>query len=166
MRRPSTALISVVVTVAMATVSCGKSANIDNTSRDPRSGRIVGKGEIAAQRLRAGDCFNDSGQESTLVVTGLPCDAAHQSQVVALVELPDEPGTEWPGDGELADRSRPGCLAAAADAVGENLTDPTVGLSAYVPDQESWDSGDRRVVCVIGRFDNTAIKGSLMGSST
>jgi len=166
MRRPGIALTALALTVAMLTVACGKSANIDNTSRDPRSGQILEQGDVGTQRLRTGDCFNDSGDATTLVVTGVPCDSAHQSQVVALVELSDEPGAEWPGDGDLADQSRSVCFGAAAEAVSGNLADPTVGLSAYVPDQRSWDAGDRRIVCVVGRFDNTPIKGSLIGSAT
>jgi len=166
MRRPGIALTALAISVSMLTVACGKSANIDNSSRDPGSGRIVEAGDIGTQRLRTGDCFNDPGGATTLVVRGVPCDAAHQSQVVALVQLSNEPGTAWPGDGDLADQSRSVCFGAAAEAVGGNLTDPTVGLSAYVPDQKSWDAGDRRIICVVGRFDKSPITGSLMGSAT
>jgi len=166
MRRPGIAITALALTVAMLTVACGSSANIDNTSRDPRSGRIQKRGDVGTQRLRVGDCFNDPGKATTLVVTGVPCETAHQSQVVALLDLPDEAGAEWPGDKDLADRSRSACFGAAAEAVGGNLTDPTVGLSAYVPDERSWDAGDRRIVCVVGRFDNTTFEGSLLGSAT
>jgi len=150
----------------MLTVACGKSANIDNTSRDPGSGQIVETGDIGTQRLRTGDCFNDPGEATTLVVRGVPCNAAHQSQVVALVQLSNEPGASWPGDRDLAGQSRSVCFGAASEAVGGNLTDPTVGLSAYVPDRKSWDAGDRRIICVVGRFDKSPITGSLMGTAT
>jgi len=166
MGRSGIGVTALTLTVAMITVSCGRSANIDNTSRDPRTGSITKSGDLGTQRLRIGDCFNEPGGPTTVVVSGVPCDRDHQSQVAALLELPDDPSSEWPGEGELADRSRPLCFGAAATALGGNLTDPTVGLSAYVPDQKSWEAGDRRIVCVLGRFDGSPITGSLLGSST
>lgn len=166
MRRPGIGVTALALTVAMITVACGRSANIDNTSRDPRTGSITKSGDIGTQRLRYGDCFNDPSGSTTVVVRGVPCLRAHQSQVAALLELPDDPAAEWPGAGSLGDRSRSLCFGAAADALGGSLTDPTVGLSAYVPDQKSWEAGDRRIVCVLGRFDGSPLTGSLFDSST
>lgn len=165
MRAPGIAIV-VVFGIAVLAAACGAAANVDNSQRDPTSGAITRRGNIGTQRLRVGDCFLDTGQDSTQVVQGVPCSLAHDSQVVALAELPDREGAEWPGEVELADQSRALCLGAASTAIGDNLNDPTIGLAAYVPDQRSWDANDRRVLCTLGRSDGSAITGSLLGTST
>lgn len=165
MRAPGTAVVAVVALFALVAVSCGSSANIDNAGRDPLSGVIVKRGDVGTQRLRVGDCFVDPGGVSAQVVRGVPCVEPHDSQVVALIELPDASSSEWPGDSGLAERTRSLCLQAALSALDGNLSDPTVGLSAFVPNQRSWDSGDRRVLCTLGRFDGSFMTGSLLGRS-
>ncbi len=150
----------------MLASACGSVSNIDNAQRDPSSGAIVQRGDVGTQRLRVGDCFLDTGTGSTQVVIGVPCSHPHDSQVVALTDVPGGDGEEWPGEAGLAGRSRALCLRAATASVGGNLTDPTVGLSAYLPDRQSWDAGDRRVVCTIGHIDGTDMTGSLLGNYT
>lgn len=166
MRGLGITLTTVVVVVSLVATACGSPADVDDTLRDPSSGAITERGGLGTQRLRVGDCFIQPDGTSTQVVQGVPCRDDHDSQVVALVELPEGSSARWPGVEELAERSRPLCFDSAADALDGNLIDLTVGLSAYVPDRRSWQAGDRRVVCTLGRFDGLPMTGSLLGRFT
>lgn len=166
MRAPGIALTSVVVIVALLTVACGSRANVDNAGRDPASGAITKQGDVGTQRLRVGDCFNEPDGATVLVVTGVPCADRHEGQVVAVADLSDGTTIEWPGETRLGERSRSLCLDAVGKVLNGNFTDPMVGLSAYVPDKNSWESSDRRIVCILGRLDGSAMTGSLLAQST
>jgi len=166
MPAPGTALVAVVALISIVAASCGSPVNSDGSGRDPSSGVIIERGDVGTRRLRVGDCFIDPGGSTAQVVRGVPCAVSHDSQVVTLIELPDDPSAEWPGEVKLADRVRPLCLQSAVSALDGNLSDSTVGLSAFVPDQRSWDAGDRRVLCTLGRFDGSSMTGSLLGRST
>ncbi len=166
MRRPGITLAAVVAVVALAASACGSPANVDNARRDPTSGVITERGDVGTQRLRAGDCFLQPDGRSTQVVRAVPCRDSHDSQVVALVEVPDGPSARWPGVEELAERSRSLCFDSAVDALNGDLIGLTIGLSAYVPDRRSWQAGDRRIVCTLGRFDGSPMTGSLLGRFT
>ncbi len=165
-RRPPGRGSVLVALSVLALSACGSPANTDGAGRDPLSGAITEGGEVGTQRLQVGDCFIDSAEGSTQLVQGVPCAELHDSQVAALVELDDDGSTDWPGVSQLLDRAQLLCFGAASDALDGNLTDLTVGLSAYVPDEDSWNEGDRRVICSLGRFDGSLMSGSLLGRPT
>ncbi len=164
-RTPGRGLILLVLSV-LVLWACGSPANTDGAGRDPLSGAITEGGEVGTQRLQVGDCFINSEEGSTQLVQGVPCAELHDSQVAALVELDDDGTTDWPGVTQLLNRAQLLCVGAASEALDGNLADPTVGLSAYVPDEDSWNEGDRRIICSLGRFDGSPMSGSLLGRAT
>lgn len=142
----------------LALAACGSAGTTDNAERDP-SGRIVGAGAVGTNALQVGDCFLEPPEGTVLVVDAVPCAEPHAGQVVGVVEADDV--DDWPGTGALAAQATDRCLRAVRTA-GVAITEPGLGLQGWVPDEGSWDEGDRRIVCWIGRSDGSRLTGDLL----
>jgi len=139
-------------------VGCGDAATTDNAERDA-SGAIVASGAVGTQALRVGDCFDEPEDDRILVVTGVPCRDAHDAQMTARIAVDDG---EWPGVDALTAEASPSCNAAPPSL---SAAAPAVALSAYLPDERSWDEGDRDIVCLIESADGASLFGDLLAGS-
>jgi len=108
--------------------------------------------------LQVGDCFDDPDDpvEQLIEVPLIGCEEPHDNQVFALFDLPDG---DFPGDAEVADQARDGCLGRFEDYVGTPYADSELFAAWLPPTQGSWEAGDRQVVCVLFDAD-----GQLVGS--
>lgn len=102
--------------------------------------------EIAIHDLVEGDCF-DTGTDSGVisVVSPVPCDVAHQFEVVALFSYP---ATERPTDAVLVEWARTECRNVLKSRFAMKELGP-VRLAFALPDELDWNElGDREVMCV------------------
>ncbi len=100
--------------------------------------------EIFVDDLEAGDCFSGGRTDQIDLVNPIPCTSAHESQVVTIFELPDEP---YPGEDEVIAAAEEGC----ADKADPLLTDAAyddLEPSFIYPDSYTW-RGDRTVLCLV-----------------
>jgi hypothetical protein len=114
------------------------------------AGTIIGPGNVSALELHVGDCFNDPSDTEAQVssLAAVPCDDAHDNQVFALIDYTasDE---AFPGQQALLDFSNEACTAPFSSFVGTTYAESRFVISALLPSADSWDQGDREVVCLL-----------------
>jgi hypothetical protein len=98
--------------------------------------------------LRAGTCFdNPAGNALGITsVTAIACTKAHNAQVFAEFETV---GSRFPGTAALERRADSGCNARITGNLAQSKITKTMSLHFIVPQQLAWDSGQRRINCLI-----------------
>lgn len=130
------ALIALVVVVAVTT----------GVERDDE-GRIVEGGSLSVFDLRVGDCLDDvPDDEEFRSLPAVPCADPHEGEVYAVFDLP---AGGFPGVTEVADLAEAGCNDRADVLPPAVVSDVTLGLFTITPSEESWDTGDREVSCLV-----------------
>ena len=104
-------------------------------------------GSASVFELEVGDCFDDptTGAEVSSV-DAVDCAEPHDNEVYALY---DYDGDTYPGESEMSAAADEGCEARFEEYVGIAYLDSALYYTHLTPTQESWDSGDREVVCVL-----------------
>jgi Septum formation len=103
--------------------------------------------------LDVGDCFDEEevrDDEPSLLqeVHVVDCAGPHRNEVYATVAY-DAGGEEYPGNGPLAEFAQDRCVSAFPEFVGAPVERTDYGIGTVYPDEESWGTGDRAVVCVL-----------------
>jgi len=134
---------------------------IADADRDD-DGEITGSGTLSVFDLAIGDCGDWPDTEVYLSVTVHPCDIAHDFEVYALREFPDGPEAGYPGETAAEGWADQECLGAFEGYVGIAWEDsPDLTYTYLYPTEESWDEGDREILCALGHVDEgTQLVGS------
>ncbi|MBS21063.1 MAG: hypothetical protein CL739_03095 [Chloroflexi bacterium] len=116
--------------------------------------------------LKAGDCYNSvpfSGEYITEVgdVELVKCDEPHEREVYAIFDLPD---SSWKGDDYVWEQVHTGCMARFEEFVGIEYKLSALGVDTIFPLEESWNMGDRIVICSIIEESYSKVSGSAKGS--
>ncbi|MCV7089040.1 DUF4190 domain-containing protein [Mycobacterium interjectum] len=100
---------------------------------------------VSAQDIKVGDCFAElpTGNRISSVNT-VSCDRPHVAEVAGVVTIPDGP---FPGDSGFGAYGKQ-CKESLASYSATALLDPAVELAVMKPTQDSWQHGDRAMVCV------------------
>lgn len=128
------------------------------------SGGPADEGPDASRRaagIEAGDCYQEPADERT-TVDAVPCDQPHDNEAFAAYQLPDG---EYPGDRALLRDGVAGCLERFEGFVGAGYADSALDVDALTPTRITWEDGDRKVVCVLFRFDGEPLRGTAQGTS-
>ncbi len=140
----------------------------DGPSRG-EDGAIEGEGSISAFDFEVGDCFDDPedlelGTLSTAVdLAALPCDEPHDNEAFALIDL-EGADDEFPGVDTISEEGRELCLAEFEPHVGIDHDTSALEFDAYLtPTEETWEAGDREVVCAVYNGDLSPLTGSVKG---
>jgi hypothetical protein len=121
---------------------------------------------VAVDRIDVGTCFNDAGDVGAFDYTELAvvaCDEPHDNEVYHLFDL--EGGAAYPGDEQIAQLTRDGCLSAFEAYVGKPYTESVFAILPIPPSETSWDGGDREVVCAVYDTGRKELTGSVRGSA-
>jgi len=115
--------------------------------------------------LEVGDCVEldiDSEEVSTLPV--VDCDEPHHAEVFLTAEL-FEDEDEFPRGESMVQRIDDTCAGDAFEQfVGTPYQESSLELYYAAPSRESWDQGDRTVVCFVIRPDGGTLERSVQGS--
>jgi hypothetical protein len=105
-------------------------------------------GSVSVFSLPVGTCFdNPSGNTLGInSVTAIACTQAHNAQVFAGF---DTTGSSFPGTAALERRANSGCNARISGNVDQSKITSTMSLHFIFPQQLAWDSGQRRISCLI-----------------
>lgn len=117
---------------------------LDNLVERDATGRITHGGLIDELDLRPGDCVNDPDEEA-LLLSAVPCDRPHDSEVFARVRLT---GDGYPGAANIRRRASAAC-AHRIEADHLRLIDD---VSWFSPDRFDWLIDDHDVIC-FAHFD-------------
>ncbi len=97
--------------------------------------------------LDVGSCFDDPAdiaQVGASDIVVVDCDTPHDNEVFANVVLT---GDEFPGSEVVADRALAQCVDAFGPYVGTAYETSVYDILWVGPSQETWDVGDRVVIC-------------------
>lgn len=121
----------------------------------------------AADDLRVGDCFEEPGALETIEdVQHRPCTDQHDNEVVFAADHPAREGAAPPTDTEYEDWVGANCLPAFQSYTGVDLvSQETLGLGYFVPVDEAWQDGNRKVICYAYRIDGSRMSQSVRTSS-
>ena len=129
---------------------------------------LVGAGltacsETSANDFEAGECTNDDLSGSIAEVGTVDCEEAHTAEAYAQFDIE---GDDFPGDADVQAQAQEGCTGERfEDYVGLPYEESIYITSNLVPSEESWDAGDRTVICIISETtDGSELEGSAEGS--
>ncbi len=110
--------------------------------------------DVAAKKMKVGDCINDSSGASTSTasegpvevesVKVVPCTGPHDGEVLATFKL----GGLFPSEREMSQKASAGCKRLVAPRMRREPAARSLATSYYYPTAESWTRGDRAVTCV------------------
>ncbi|ELS56101.1 DUF4190 domain-containing protein [Streptomyces viridochromogenes] len=125
-------------------------------------------GEGTPYALAKGDCFDsatDTLEGAAYDVDEVPCSAAHDGEVFAVVTLP---GGAFPGDDELTRTAEDKCYALSAGYAMDTWAVPDdADVYYFIPTRQSWRFGDREITCLFGATqDDGKLTGSLRSDPT
>jgi hypothetical protein len=134
----------------------GGSTPSDPTSNDTSTGDDVFS-------IKIGDCLNDAsvnGEVSTVPI--VDCSAPHDSEAYFSGNIDDG---DFPGDDAVQQAAEALCGPAFTDFVGAPYQEGTgYDYSYYTPTSDSWNAGDREVMCVVFDPSGAQVTGTLKGS--
>jgi hypothetical protein len=154
MTRPLALLLALLAAVAGA---C-------NDAKRDAEGQVQSSGDVSVYDLRPGDCFDGGprpqpGERIVNVVTGVPCDQSHDNEVFAVFDHPSPDDALFPGEKEMTKVAEDGCVERFPGYVGRPYADSDLQVAVIAPGAQSWDGGDRAIVCIAYR-EGKRLKGS------
>jgi hypothetical protein len=125
------------------------------------SGSAGHPASVSVFSLPVGTCFdNPAGNALGITsVTAIACTKAHDAQVFAEF---DTTGGSFPGTTTLERRADTGCNARITGNLDESKITSTMSLHFIFPQQLAWDSGQRRISCLI--VDSTPMTSSVLAT--
>jgi hypothetical protein len=144
----------------------GLFTSLDDANRDG-SGEIVAAGDLDVMTLQVGDCFDDPEvlDEVVFDVAAVPCTDSHDNEVFAVQSVSAVFGGAFPGLDALEQHGYEVCSGQTFDSyVGASYLDSALEVFTITPTEESWDQGDREIVCALFRLDFAPLTGSARGS--
>jgi hypothetical protein len=112
-------------------------------------------------RPSVGECFDMRKDELSLRDALVPCATAHDDEIYAQFELPDD---AYPGEPAVAGDARAGCIERFATFVGVPYEASVLEVTTFHPGSDSWAAGDRVVSCSVWNPD-AAVVGTLSGAA-
>jgi hypothetical protein len=125
---------------------------------------LAGCGQDTVLSLEVGTCFDDVDElyEPGGGVPEVPivdCDEPHHNEVYAVFDLPDG---DFPAD--LTEQAIDGCIAPFSGYVGGAYETSRFDIAWLRPSPETWEEGDRQVICYLYDEDNQPIVGTARAS--
>ena len=116
--------------------------------------------------LQVGDCFDDEyvNGEIPSEISDVPlvdCSDLHDNEVYAVFEVND---ASYPGQSALDATADEGCFVRFEPYVGRDYYESSLDFIYMTPTSDSWDEGDREVVCVLYAMDLSKLTGSMRSS--
>lgn len=104
--------------------------------------------------LAVGDCFSvpDAAADAAAQVGEVKlvgCDQPHENEVFALRNHPGGFGEPYPGEDQVSGWAEDNCRPQFDAYVGTDYTRSRYYFTTLYPTQESWDHGDREVICIL-----------------
>jgi len=132
------------------------------TSLEPDATGTPGLEDVPTAEV--GACINAVdllGGDGVSEIPTVECTEEHDTQVFAVVELPDG---EYPGDDALATLVLDECGAAFEGFVGVPPAESTLEFDGLSPSEDTWAVGDREIICLAFYPDLSTTTESFEGS--
>ena len=113
--------------------------------------------------LPVGACFDDSAEEQVSSVPEVDCSEPHDNEVFAVFDYTDS--DTFPGSSAMNEAAQNLCIAQFENYVGLSYEESSFGVFPITPTQESWDGGDREIICALYNPDLSKLTGSMKGTA-
>jgi len=134
--------------------------------RDETSGQVTESEEnVDVFSIRVGDCLNSSvmsEQTELQTIPVVPCSEPHEDEVYYVF---DSTASEYPGEDELKNEARETCIDEFADFVGLAYDESSLDYWPMYPTEQSWEQGDREILCMVYDLSGEKVTGSLAGAA-
>jgi len=118
--------------------------------------------DTPANDFEAGECTNDSLSGDIGEIETVDCDEEHTAEAIGQFDLE---GDDFPGDDEVSAEATERCQGDIfEDYVGHDYPTSIYLVSTINPTEETWDNGDRTVICVISGSTEGSLEGSAEGT--
>jgi hypothetical protein len=123
---------------------------------------------VLAGDLRVGDCILETlpGSEAefadVVAVEVVECATPHREEVVVRVEHPAGEDAEFPGDEVLVAYAERVCADELEQSLAESYAASEFVLTYLWPLSESWDRGDRMIMCTVALSDEEQLVGTVL----
>jgi hypothetical protein len=114
--------------------------------------------------LAVGDCFDEptASAETVEDVQHQPCNEAHDNEVMVVTEHPAARDAAYPSDADMEAFVDEKCVSVYQAYSGRDpATESEIGLAWYVPTDEGWKDGTRKVICYLYRNDGAKMTAPL-----
>ncbi len=111
-----------------------------------QAGRGAGPEAAPVVRLQVGDCLNADPGATLSGITAVTCDRLHDYEVFGIGKIT---ATSDYDAGRLASEADTICIEAFAEYTGISLGESDLAATHVTPSADSWDAGDRTVVCLV-----------------
>jgi hypothetical protein len=118
--------------------------------------------------LAVGDCFDEptASAETIEDVQHQPCTEAHDNEVMVVTEHPAEKGAAYPSDADIETFVDEKCVSVYQSYSGRDpSTESEIGLAWYVPTDEGWKDGTRKIICYLYRNDGSKMTAPLKAAA-
>jgi hypothetical protein len=167
-------LVVLVVAAAMAPLAHRAELPVAPDAGDDAAdgdGAVADEGPVVlTDELRLGNCWTETspwaGEGAVEDVRRVGCEQPHDGEVFARVHLEGPPGESYPGDTLVERRSWDACLPEFAPYVGASYSASRWEIGYVFPSDETWQTGDRLVVCFLFDPSLAQIEGSRRGTGT
>jgi Septum formation len=120
------------------------------------AGQVTKATNVTFQDVMVGDCYNNTPNSSSDALPEVPCLQPHDNEVFYIFTM--SPG-KYPGDNAIQTSADNTCGDRLSDYVGDSPS-ASLDYGSFVPDQLSWDSGERSVICDLTRSDSEKLNGT------
>ena len=150
--RPAAMVIGGIVAVALIVTNLVGQALEDGTTPGPTTAASAGPtvpGTLRpANELAVGDCLVEPTEETFFDVLLVPCDAAHDMEVIFVGSHPEQ--ADFPSDDAFAEFADTTCGPAFEAFTGSALDgQSTLEIGWFTPTEEGWAEGDRSILCYL-----------------
>jgi Septum formation len=113
--------------------------------------------------IKVGDCLNDTTTSGTVTtVPVVACKKPHDTEAFKSIIMTDD---SYPGEDATTTRAQNECNDAFTDFAGITYKESkTLDVSFYYPTTDSWDGGDREILCLIFSIDKDGNEVKTTGS--
>ena len=161
-------MLFVIVLLIVAGIVWAVVSAVGNHPDRDASGAFIESGRLSVNDLRMGDCFQQPGDPTVQTEAGfvdaVPCAQPHDAEVFAEESLPEPEGAEYPGEEAAFTAGADACLDDFEGFIGIPLANSVHDVFLFIPSEDTWPAGDRRVVCAVYDPEGAALTGSLEGS--
>jgi len=147
-------LVGKAVGVGAVLIIAAVYSSVTSAQRDTGGG-IVDGGTLSVFEIQIGDCISDSITGTLTEASAVPCSEAHIYEAYFNSELPQN--GSFSDVNEFTDEA---CYSNFEAYVGVSPENTDLTFVSLIPTVGSWDSGDRKITCLLSNLDESEIVGS------
>lgn len=118
----------------------------------------------SVMNLSVGDCMQLPTDSTAVTIDRSSCTSPHQAEVAAVIDVQSDADAAFPGKAALNSQAETACVESFEDYVGAAYVSSSLDVTWLTPTAESWQRGDRSIVCLVHAMGSAELTASVKGS--